>query len=581
MANQSSTPFDQGLFLVHLNRGREHFDARNFADAAEELEEARRLRPGDESVLNLLGLAYFKQEKFREADAVYRRLIELNPESATLYFNLGLVCFKLSDLDRAEGTFLRTLELKPDNQKAHFYLGNIYEKKKQYYNAIFQYRKAGANIMVKRVQEKIDRDRPSERHDGEDFAVPVPSPDPDDTKPTLGRVPPITSPSLSPPEAELEKVNVDIIDRRRILSAIQQGVFTGKPPRAAPPPAPEPRRSSHDEAPLEELVERAVTGPDTAETLLTPQEREKISEEVHAVEAGSDTIPPPPRKPPADTTRLRLSEPVVQDESLAEMARNKVPGTASSDLFTRNSDRGRSTIRPAESLGPPEPIGPAAHDRTSSVVQNLNWGSSPASGEPQVYARGRRRDDIFRYLENNLMEVNFSGKVFIKQGTIYSYSGNLTFWVKPQRKEIAPPLVIVSGTGKLLLTDRERDITVLQIEEEEIFVEPSHLLACQETLTPRYAVIERDGGRSAFHVLMIQGTGMLALSVATNPLVLSVQKQYPINISTSSIISWSGDLVPTIVEDEALAELMLPSGGPGINLRLEGEGRVMMEKLAR
>ena len=36
MANQSSTPFDQGLFLVHLNRGREHFDQRNFIDAAED-----------------------------------------------------------------------------------------------------------------------------------------------------------------------------------------------------------------------------------------------------------------------------------------------------------------------------------------------------------------------------------------------------------------------------------------------------------------------------------------------------------------------------------------------------------------
>ena len=31
------------------------------------------------------------------------------------------------------------------------------------------------------------------------------------------------------------------------------------------------------------------------------------------------------------------------------------------------------------------------------------------------------------------MEVDFSGKVFIKQGTIYSYSGNLTFWVKDKR----------------------------------------------------------------------------------------------------------------------------------------------------
>jgi uncharacterized protein (AIM24 family) len=566
MANQSSTPFDQGLFLVHLNRGREHFDARNFADAAEELEEARRLRPSDDTVLNLLGLAYFKQEKFREADTVYRKLIELNPDSSTLFFNLGLVCFKLADLDRAEATFLRSLELKPDNQKTHFYLGNIYEKKKQYYNAIFQYRKAGANIMVKRVQEKIDRERPSERDDGEDFALPTPSPE--DTRPTPTRTH-ASKAETTAPDLVLDKVNVDSIDRRRILSAIQQGLAIERSVKAEPAPSP-----PHAEASLEELVERAVT--DTQETVLSVDERTALAEEAKSLQTETeDTIPPPSKPLGVETTRLRLSEPLVQDESLAEMARRKEPSSASADLFFHEPERGRPIIiPPVESL-------PAGGGERQSMVQGLNWGSTPAAGEPHVYARGRRREDLFRYLEENLMEVNFSGKVFIKQGTIYSYSGNLTFWVKPQRQESVPPLVIVSGTGKLLLTDRQREITVLAIEEDEIYVEPSHLLACQETLTPRYGVIEREGGKSAFHVLVIQGTGMIALSVASSPLVLSVQKPYPVNVSTGSIISWSGELTPTIVEDEALAELMLPASGTGMNLRLEGEGRVMMEKLSR
>jgi tetratricopeptide (TPR) repeat protein/uncharacterized protein (AIM24 family) len=566
MANQSSTPFDQGLFLVHLNRGREHFDARNFADAAEELEEARRLRPSDDTVLNLLGLAYFKQEKFREADTVYRKLIELNPDSSTLFFNLGLVCFKLMDLDRAEATFLKSLELKPDNQKTHFYLGNIYEKKRQYYNAIFQYRKAGANIMVKRVQEKIDRERPSDRDDGEDFALPTPSPE--DTRAALAHT---SEPQKTAPDLVLEKVNVDSIDRRRILSAIQQGLAIERPAKAEPAPGP-----PHAAASLEELVERAVNVSDTQETILSVDERTALAEEARSLLTETeDTIPPPSKPLGVETTRLRLSEPLVPDESLAEMARRKEPSSASEELFFRQPERGRPTIIPPfESL-------PVGDGERQSVVQGLNWGARPAAGEPHVYARGRRREDLFRYLEENLMEVNFSGKVFIKQGTIYSYSGNLTFWVKPQRQESVPPLVIVSGTGKLLLTDRRREITVLAIEEDEIYVEPSHLLACQETLTPRYGVIEREGGKSAFHVLVIQGTGMIALSVASSPLVLSVQKPYPVNVSTGSIISWSGELTPTIVEDEALAELMLPGSGSAMNLRLEGEGRLMMEKLSR
>jgi uncharacterized protein (AIM24 family) len=310
--------------------------------------------------------------------------------------------------------------------------------------------------------------------------------------------------------------------------------------------------------------------------VLSVDERTALADEAKSLQMDSEnTIPLPQKRVGVETTRLRLSEPLVQDESLAEMARRKEPSNASADLFFRQPERGRPVIIP-----PVETLSASEGDR-QSMVQGLNWGATPAVGEPHVYARGRRRDDLFRYLEDNLMEVNFSGKVFIKQGTIYSYSGNLTFWVKPQRQEAAPPLVIVSGTGKLLLTDRQREITVLAIDDDEIYVEPSHLLACQETLTPRYGIIEKESGKSEFHVLVIQGTGMIALSVATSPLVLSVQKPYPVNVSTGSLISWSGDLTPTIIDDEALAELMLPGSSGGMNLRLEGEGRVMMEKLTR
>ena len=572
MANQSSTPFDQGLFLVHLNRGREHFDRRSFIDAAEELEEARRLRPDDDSVLNLLGLAYFKQEKYKDADSVYRKLIELNPESYTLHFNLGLVCFKSGDLDNAEAIFLRALELKPDNQKTHFYLGNIYEKKKQFYNAIFQYRKAGANIMVKRVQAKIDQDRPAERHVEEDFTLPTPSPE--DTSPNVT----VAKGVKNTQDAELgsigrdtlEKINVDHIDRQRFLSALQQDLFNDQPPR--PPSEVEPVTGG-EETTSPNIEPPEPKARDTQETVLSTEQQSVIADatadQASKPSETEETIPP--------RSRLRLTEPVVSDQSLSEMAKDKMPASASEELF---SDRRHGERRGGPSFDiPPAETLRAGESDSHGQPKLLTWGGREQPGaESSVYARMRRRDDIFRYLENNLMEVNFSGKVFIKQGTIYSYSGNLTFWVKPQREESVPPLVIVSGTGKLLLTDRQRAISVMQIEDEEIFVEPSHLLACQETLTPRYAVIEKDDGTPGLHVLMIKGAGVLALSVATSPLILTVQKPYPVNVSSSSLISWTGELAPTIVEDEALAEIMLPSPVQGVNLRLEGEGRVMMEK---
>ena len=61
-------------------------------------------------------------------------------------------------------------------------------------------------------------------------------------------------------------------------------------------------------------------------------------------------------------------------------------------------------------------------------------------------------------------------------------------------------------------------------------------------------------------------------------MVLAVTPGYPVNVSSANVISWSGDLTPGIVEDEALAELMSPDSRTSLNIRLEGTGKVMMEK---
>jgi uncharacterized protein (AIM24 family) len=556
MADSAPTPFDQGLFLVHLNRGMENFERRNFAVAERELEQARRMRPADQRVLNLLGLVYFKREKYMESAGIYRRLIDGNPDSHILHFNHGLICFKLGSLDQAEAAFLKALDLKPDNQKINFYLGNIYEKKGQHYNAIFQYRKAGANIMVKRVQAKISADKGGGDGQGEHEEFPH------------------HDAQISEAEAA-PMLTLDDIDPEQILTALND---TG--PLGPATPATEFPPAIDDEPtipPRTEPIEPFSPAPPPADGP-TPAEQPQQAGQPGREDQGDETGP-------IARTVVRLTDPVMPDQPLNEVARSKALSTAGQDLFTPGAGERRSRSRRSEDQtlrlkAPPiiaggvgEPAPGTAPGEPTSVKDD------DEDRAPHLYSQLRRRDDSFRYLENNLMEVTFSGKVFIKQGTIYSYSGNLTFWVKPQREEAAPALVIVSGTGRLLLTDREREITVLQVNGEEIFVEPSHLLACQETLTPRYAVIEREGvPQPRLHVLAIQGTGLVALSVCTKPLVLAVTPGYPVNVSSANVISWSGELTPAIVEDEALAELMSPHSTPSLNVRLEGSGKVMMEK---
>lgn len=455
-------PFDQGLFLKHFNKGKAYYDEKRYEDAERELEEAYLLRPRDQKVLNLLGLVYFKQDKYEKAEEVYRKLAAESPDAHTLFYNLGLIYFKLARLEEAETAFMKALELNRENPKINFYLGSIYERLHRFQDAIYQYRQAGANLMVRRVEDKI-----------------------------AGRQPEGTTPTSAPASASAK----------------------------AP--------------------------------------------------SGSDTkpIPLPKLKPKPDDTAEFLAKDVALglEEMENTLPPNKTLRPVSDILLSRNAPK-RNLDTDTARFRLPEGAAAAA--------------ASEGGGPPGEHTLPPRRPETFRFLENNLMEIDFSGKVFIKQGTIYSYGGNLTFWVKDRRPGGQPALVIISGTGKVILTDKDREVTFMQIQDETVFVEPGHLLACEESLTPRYVPVGSDG--SGLEVLALEGRGMVALSVSSKPLALAVTPDLPVSVPASSVITWSGGLTPHIIDDQQIQAVMAPSAGArsGPVIRLEGTGRVLVEQVS-
>jgi tetratricopeptide (TPR) repeat protein/uncharacterized protein (AIM24 family) len=458
-------PFDQGLFLKHFNKGKAHYDEKRYLDAERELEEAYLLRPRDQKVLNLLGLVYFKQDKYEKAEEVYRKLAAESPDAHTLFYNLGLIYFKLGRMEEAETAFLKALELNKENAKINFYLGSIYERLHRFQDAIYQYRQAGANLMVRRVEDKIAAGKPAAAAAGKKD---------DGTK---------------PPGADTR-----------------------------PLPLVKPAKKPDDTA--EFLAKDVARGLEDLENTLPPNKTLRpVSEALLSPRA-------PKRNLDTDTARFRLPDGKAIPDARAAAAGDGAQG--------RSKDAGGHTLPP-------------------------------------------RRGESFRFLENNLMEIEFSGKVFIKQGTIYSYGGNLTFWVKDRRPGGQPALVIITGTGKVILTDKDREVTFMQVADETIFVEPTHLLACEESLTPRYVAI---GEGSDLEVLALEGRGMVALSVSSKPMALPVTPELPVSVPASSVITWSGGITPRIIDDQQIQAVMAPSSGAkaGAVIRLEGIGRVLVEQ---
>jgi uncharacterized protein (AIM24 family) len=150
-------PFDQGVFLLHYNRGREAFQEGRYAEARRELEQAQRLRPDDADVLNLLGLVYFKTNAFPEAEVIYRRLVGENANVFILHSNLGLILFKQGKLDEAEQYLLRAVELRPNYAKSHLYLGLLYRQRKKFGLALEHLRFAGADKLVREVEGEMQQ----------------------------------------------------------------------------------------------------------------------------------------------------------------------------------------------------------------------------------------------------------------------------------------------------------------------------------------------------------------------------------------------------------------------------------------
>jgi uncharacterized protein (AIM24 family) len=384
-------------------------------------------------------------------------------------------------LEDAESAFLKALELSKGNPKINFYLGSIYERLHRHKDAIYQYRQAGANLMVRRVEDKMNASAPTrpagkERKKGDDTA-------------------------------EFPKRQIQDSIRRHADDAMARNDQAMVMDKVLQPVSP---------GLLSEMAPPATKGP-TTQPPVDSTEAPGFAETTARFKVRQDTLPPVAPSPPAATPFPTHSMPALS---------GFVPKT------------------------------------------------TPQNTEPPIR---RAPSEIFRFLENNLMEIDFSGKVYLKQGTIYSYSGNLTFWVKEKRPGGLPALVIVTGTGKIILTDKDREITFMQVSDEAVYVEPGHLLACEEGLSPRYVSL----GEGSRHIefLALEGRGMVALSAASKPLPLSVTPGLPVSVPSTSVVLWSGSLTPRLVEDPQIFAMMLPAGAAaGSLIRLEGSGRILVEQ---
>jgi uncharacterized protein (AIM24 family)/Flp pilus assembly protein TadD len=442
-------PFDQGIFLLHYNRGREAFQEGRFAEARREFESAQKLRPDDADVLNLLGLVYFKTNAFPEAEVIYRRLVNDNSNVFILHSNLGLILFKQGKLDESEQYLLRSVELRPNYAKSHLYLGLLYRQRKKLEKAVEHLKFAGADKLVKEVEAEL---------------------------------------IAAEPKAKAAET-------------------------AAAPPEPA--------APTQSMI---------------------ITQKIAAFTLPS--VVADNRTNPADTT-LSLPLPTSADRQPTLVMENSVAGTTAARKLQE-----------------------AVEEVNHAEQRHINL-------ERKIEGASR----TFSLHENGFLEINFARSVHVKRGTVSSYSGNLRFEAETGLLgTTAQTLVKGVGNGKIFVYEKGRKTFLLDLNEEFIYVEGANLLALEETLTYRVESIYDASYQRKIDTVKIFGKGSLAISTSIEPLTLRVSREYPLSISSGSLVAWTGNLIPTVMDDQSLDNVMIADGGgTGFKIRFEGEGVVVSE----
>lgn len=488
-------PFDQGVFLIHYNRGKEAFQGGRFGEARKELEAAQKMRPADAEVLNLLGLVYFRLEAYPSAEFVYEKLLADNPEVFILQSNLGLVKYKQGKTGDAEKHLLKAIELKPNYIRSHLYLGLLYRDKGKLGLALEHLRFAGADRAVEQVERMMKG----------------------------GQRGPSGIVQTGPAKAAPAEKQAD------------------EPAQAPPPPKAQQERMPEDPA---------------------------------------QTAPQAKATPPAASSEPRTTG--VEQPSTASSKSLAPRDTFSTQPGQNRVETGEEAPFPEDEFSRPTLNQETAAPRGESAAAKLQMAVDPGELDQTRRIDLRKIEGASRTFllhENGFLEINFSNKVRVKRGTISSYSGNLRFIEEPAPAGTqAATMVNAEGSGRLVVYDRGRQTFLLDLNDEFVFVESRHLLALEQSLSSRPEPIFDSTYQNKLDVVKVYGRGSLAISTTIEPLTLRVQPNYPLSISSGSIVAWTGSLLATVVDDHDLGQFMVEDESDSFHVRFQGSGVVVSER---
>ena len=198
---------------------------------------------------------------------------------------------------------------------------------------------------------------------------------------------------------------------------------------------------------------------------------------------------------------------------------------------------------------------------------------------------------LFELESPRMLEINLSGSVWTKMGSMVAYRGDIAFtregilehgvgkMLKRAVSGEGTRLTKADGSGTLYLADEGKKISILALAGETLFVNGNDILAFEQDISWDIKMMRKITGMMAgglFNV-KLQGEGLIAISTHYDPLTLDVRPDSPVITDPNATVAWSGALTPEFKTDISLKTFFGRGSGESIQMLFEGSGFVVVQ----
>lgn len=206
-------------------------------------------------------------------------------------------------------------------------------------------------------------------------------------------------------------------------------------------------------------------------------------------------------------------------------------------------------------------------------------------------AQQDRGEGVFELETERLLEINLNGLVWTKMGSMVAYVGDIKFtregifehglgrMLKRAFSGEGTSLTRAEGNGRLYLAEAGKKVSILELENDTIFVNGNDVLAFEPSIEWDIKLMKRIAGMLSgglFNV-RLEGTGRVAITTHYEPITLRVSPDQPIVTDPNATVAWSGNLSPDLRTDLTIGSFFGRGSGEVFQMQFKGEGFVVIQ----